>query len=263
MTPAFFGRAAARIGSALADTLWPRGCGACGERLDPGPPPPCGLCADCAASLAPLGTGPACRRCAAPLDAERSRCPDCRHLPPPLRAVRAAFRYEGALVDAVLRLKHQGRTDAAGPLGAALAPLLHERVRELLREPGPVPLLLPVPLHARRLAERGYNQATLLATAARAALPRDHRPALDLSLLVRTREGLAGRTQSARARRQSAQQAFVVPARAAPRLAGRRVVLVDDVVTTGATVAACAEALHAAGAAEVYAVALLRARLGP
>ena len=109
-------------------------------------------------------------------------------------------------------------------------------------------MLIPVPLHPRRLAARGYNQATLLSAAARAQLPVAQRPPLAPSLLVRTREGLAGRATTARARRHSAEQAFTVPARAAPRVCGRRVILIDDVVTTGATVGACAQALQAAGA---------------
>lgn len=245
------------IGSALADTLWPRACGACDVLLDPGEDAPADLCAECAASSAPLDGAAACARCAAPRDPSqepRRRCPDCRHLSPALSEIRAAFRYEGAIVDAVLRLKHEGRTDLARPLGTALAPLL----RGLLR---PGEILVPVPLHGRRLVERGYNQATLLARAAVRALPSAQRPRVDLSLLVRSHEGTSNRRASARERRAHAEGAFAVPARAATRVAGRRVLLLDDVVTTGATVGACAEALRGAGAKQIRALALLRAQL--
>lgn len=245
------------IGSALADTLWPRTCGACDALLDPNEETPAGLCPECAASIAPLDGAAACTRCAAPREPSqepRHRCPDCRHLPRALSAIRAAFLYEGAIVDAVLRLKHKERTDLAGSLGAALAPLL----RALLR---PGEIVVPVPLHGRRLVERGYNQATLLARAAVTALPSAQRPRVDLSLLERSHEGTTHRRASARERRAHAAGAFVVPTGAAARVAGRRVLLIDDVVTTGATVGACAEALRAAGAAQIRALALLRAQL--
>ena len=245
------------IGSALADTLWPRACGACDTLLDPNEDTLAGLCPECAASIAPLDGAEACARCAAPREPAqepRRRCPDCLYLSPALGQIRAAFRYEGAIVDAVLRLKHQERTDLAGPLGAALAPRLGELV-----EPGE--LLVPVPLHRSRLIERGYNQATLLARAAVTALPCALRPRVDLSVLVRSLKGTTSRRTSARERRSHAEGAFVVPEGAVARVAGRRVLLLDDVVTTGATVGACAEALRAAGAAKIRALALLRAQL--
>lgn len=253
----FLRTAGRAIGSALADTLWPRACGACDTLLDPSGDTPADLCPECAASIAPLDGAAACARCAAPHDPEpkpKRGCPDCRHLTPALREIRAAFRYEGAIVDAVLRLKHQGRTDLAGPLGTALGPL----VRELVR---PDEILVPVPLHGRRLAERGYNQAALLARAAVATLPPAQRPCVDLSLLVRSHEGTTNRRASARVRRAQAEGAFGVPANAVARVTGRRVLLLDDVVTTGATVGACAEALRRAGAAQIRALALLRAQL--
>lgn len=255
---------ASAVGAAAAELVWPRGCAACGE----GPLPaaaPGGLCDPCAATLAPLwppGRAALCSRCGAPRPdpepgaARRhalARCADCRRLAPALARIRAAFAYEGALPAALMQLKWQGRDDLAAPLGALLAPLLTAAA-------GRCDLVMPVPLHPRRLRERGYNQAALLLRAGLRAR-RGVGPALPLrsGLLVRQLLTPPAQAQGARARLLRVAGSFAVPPRCHAALRGRRVLLVDDVVTTGATVSACAQALHAAGAAHVEAVALLRA----
>jgi len=120
---------------------------------------------------------------------------------------------------------------------------------------------VPVPLHPRRLRARGFSQAQALAAAARRAAPSPAGalPPVDATVLARVRatDEQAGLSRAARAR--NVHGAFAVSSRAAGRVAGRRVLLVDDVVTTGATAAACARALLGAGAARVEVLALARA----
>jgi len=159
-----------------------------------------------------------------------------------VNAVIAPFVYAAPLDHYVRELKYRG----ARKLGRAFGLLLAARVAPAARE---VDAVLPMPLHARRLRERGYNQATEIARAV-ARLSR-------LPLLHGARRIRASPTQTsldARERYANCAGAFAVPA----RLTGRRIAIVDDVITTGATVNALAEALLAAGAARVEAWAVAR-----
>jgi ComF family protein len=155
--------------------------------------------------------------------------------------------YEGALRTLVLELKYRSRQRVARHLAELLA---RDPACRTLAEPGA--LLVPVPLHPCRRRERGFNQAELLALALAARLARACEPAV----LVRRRETRPQAGLTAAARRRNVAGAFAVRRQA--RVAGRLVVLVDDVVTTGATVQACAQALRAAGAREVRLVSAAR-----
>ena len=180
---------------------------------------------------------------------ERARaalCPDCRPLLREARAlpiagltVFAAGRYAGPLRRAILSFK-RGRRD----VGDALAALLGERAGSLPRNA----VLVPVPTTARRRAERGFDQSVLLA---RAIALRHDRAMLE-ALRQRAGDAQRGRSRAARLR---ASGRFVC-AEGAARLAGATVVLVDDVVTTGATLADCARAVRAAGGAVATALVL-------
>jgi len=161
-------------------------------------------------------------------------------------AARACGLYEGALRAAVLVLKREPF------VSSRLARLLAE-ARE--REPhDAATLVVPVPLHAERERERGFNQAAVLGRvlAERSGLPVDEWSLVRVAGSERHRAGM-----DARGRRASVEEAFAV---ARPRLVrGERVLLIDDVFTTGATVSACADALRAAGAHEVYVLTVARA----
>jgi ComF family protein len=155
-----------------------------------------------------------------------------------------AFFYAGAVVDAVRKLKFEDRPELARPLAAGWAPLLPE-IREAR-----VDVLVPVPLHASRLVERGYNQAALLARELGAMLRVPSAP------LILSRPVATGRQTDlpAAARVTNVAGAFRV---CRPReVMGRRVLLVDDVETTGATLDACVRALEEAGAARVFAAVI-------
>jgi ComF family protein len=176
-----------------------------------------------------------------------ARCRECRRRPLPLDGVRSVAALEGPLRRAVHRLKYRGRPGAARVLADLLLPLAEEMAG---RVEGPPALVLPVPLFPARERQRGYNQATLLARplAARLGLP------CRTDLLRRRRETAPQVGLSREQRRENVRGAFA----AGPDVAGRTVLLVDDVATTGSTLGSAAAACLAAGASGVRAVTLAR-----
>lgn len=155
--------------------------------------------------------------------------------------------YDGALRVAIHELKYRGRRRVAARLAERIA--AEPLSRAVLT---PEVVLVPVPLHPRRKRERGFNQAELLASelGRRLFLP------VRASALVRRLDTPSQTGLTALARRRNVKDAFAVRGRA--QVAGRVVVLVDDVVTTGATLRACARALQDAGAGEVRSVSAAR-----
>jgi len=225
-----------RAWRALLAAIFPARCVGCDRRAG-------AFCAACWATL-PRLRPPLCPRCSRP---ERSgtRCRSCRGAAPALQAVRAACGYAGAVRIAVQRLKYSQERHIATPLATLLLECLASR-------PLAADGILAVPLDAGRGRERGYNQAALLAA------PVAHTLALPVlsEVLGRTRPTRPQVGLGARERRANVRGAFACLDPAA--VAGRRLLVVDDVMTTGATLEACAEALCAAGAAQVYGLVVAR-----
>lgn len=221
--------------------LYPPRCLLCGARGDGQRD----LCAGCAAGLPRAAR--ACPVCALPLPAEAAEtpCGRCQRHPPPFAAMRAALLYAPPVDRLVQGLKFGGRLSHARLLGELLAEHLAGCV-------GPRPeLLVPVPLHPRRQRARGFNQALELARPVARQLGLELVPAA----CRRRRDTAAQSDLDAATRRRNVRGAFAVDA----AVAGRRVALLDDVVTTGHTVGALARALAAAGAARVEVWCVARA----
>lgn len=230
---------------ALAEALVPRACVVCDALMASAER---GLvCRVCVARVAEL-PAPRCDRCGHPR--LRAECSWCALLPPYVRAVRSvAWVPEGVAGTLVHRFKYDGWTALAPPLAQRMARLQFPvDVREERS------ILVPVPLSPVRERERGYNQSTLLA---RALAPRWGIPVGEL--LVRTRATASQTRLTPGGRRNNVAGAFSVASPPA-ELVGRHVVLVDDVVTTAATLNACAAALHAGGARIISYVTFGRAR---
>jgi ComF family protein len=221
---------------AFLDLVFPPRCAACFAPTGSTAAGP--FCPVCAEAVDPVPPG--CSRCGLP--GPVATCGACLADPPAFDSLAAGGLFGGPLADAVYALKYRDRPAVARPLGAWLA-------RRVALPTTAV--VVSVPLGRRRRLDRGYDQAALLA----AAIARHARLPRLPAALRRTRETppQVGRTRAARTRNVAG--AFA----ASPRVAGRDVVLVDDVVTTGATADACAVALKASGARSVLVLALGRA----
>ena len=232
-----------RAGGRLLDWLLPQPCLACAL------PGQQGLCARCAAEL-PWNRH-ACRRCALPLpSADRDGlCGRCLRRPPPAHSARALLRYAEPVDRWISALKF-GRRLAAGHL---LSRLLQSRLDALWPDSG-VDAVLVVPLHRRRLRQRGFNQVLELLR----PLQQELRAPLRLACLQRVRDTPQQTGLDAAHRRRNLRGAF----RADPAVRGQRLLLVDDVITTGSTVNEAARCLLRAGASEVHVLGWARAARG-
>jgi ComF family protein len=206
------------------------------------------LCAACWSGLTFLD-GPACACCGTPfaVDAgEGSLCAACLARPPAITKARALLAYDEDSRAAILALKHADRLE----LVPGFARWLVRVGRPLLED---CDLIVPVPLHRGRLWLRRYNQSAELARRLASDWSRAYEP---LALVRSRRTASQGEMPSARARRRNVLSAFKVSDPA--RVRGRKVLLVDDVLTTGATAEACARALRRAGAADIAVLTLAR-----
>jgi len=221
---------------AALDVLLPPRCVGCGRRGAQ-------VCAACVSELRPLGSN-VCPRCGMP-STEGRVCRRCLGKETSLRAVLAGYAFEGTIRAAILAFKYRART-RLGPFltGALAAPLTYR--------PLTIDLVVPVPLSAERLRLRGFNQAELLAHPLAAG--RGWPVATDA--LTRIRDTRQQTELPARERLGNVAGAFGVPRPEA--VSGKRVLLVDDVCTTGATLAACAAPLRDAGAEGVWGIVVAR-----
>ncbi|WP_252952968.1 ComF family protein [Siccirubricoccus soli] len=239
-----------RLGGAALDLLLPPHCLTCDAPVQLQGT----LCAACFAGLSFIGA-PCCACCGVPFPhaghgmpgPEGPLCEVCVAMPRAFARARAALRYDAGAQKLILPFKHADRTELAGPLALHMA----RAGAALLAR---ADLLAPVPLHWRRLFRRRYNQAALLAGRLARHAGKPNVP----DLLRRSRATPPLGEMGAAERAAVLADAFRVPARLAPRLAGKRVLLVDDVMTSGATAEACARALLEAGAASVEVLAAAR-----
>lgn len=202
------------------------------------------LCAECF-SKTNLISDPFCVRCGVPfasaaLGGLEQLCPSCRVRPPAFRQARAALRYDKQARGLILPFKHGDRIE----LAPALAPMMARAGAALLIG---ADVLVPVPLHRRRLFQRKYNQAAMLALAIGKASGHSVAP----DLLQRTRQTHSLDDKSPEERAREVQGSFSIRPSRIHMVIGKTVLLIDDVMTSGATASACAFALMAAGATAV------------
>lgn len=219
-----------RLGKVLG-RLWPQHCLVCQEA---GELPDHSLCPACRLAL-PWNRS-ACLRCSLPLPVPAAACGHCQRRPPPLTVAHAAFRYEAPLDRLLPRLKFHDDLAAGRLLGGLMAEAFAGAERP--------DALIPLPLHRKRLRSRGFDQTLELAKPLARGL---HLPLMD-DILIRMRETAPQSRLGAAARRRNLRRAFAVtPGAALPT----HVALIDDVMTTGATLHAAADALLRAGVVRV------------
>ncbi|SNT72918.1 ComF family protein [Paracoccus seriniphilus] len=234
--------------------LYPPQCPGCGDPVATASSNGGDLCPQCWRDMHFI-TGCFCGRCGAPLPDdgtglrdESLLCDDCLRVDRPWRQGRAAFVYKGTGRKLVLALKHGDRPDLGPPLANWLAQVSRPLIRKGM-------IVAPVPLHMRRLLKRRYNQAGLISRGLAISHGAQHLP----NLLRRTRHTPPQDRRSASDRFANLQDAVAVNPRLRELLQGRAVLLVDDVMASGATLSACAKALLDAGSGPISVAVLARA----
>jgi ComF family protein len=201
------------------------------------------ICRDCQHQLTPI-VNPICPRCGRP-QSSRILCPACTVWAANIDCIRSPLRFEGLTRQIIHQFKYKNLRSLAKPLGLILK-------NYLLSEPLPVDVVIPVPLHPRRLRERGYNQSALIAQEVSRLM---NLPLIDGEVLRLKYVLPQARTQSVQERHINVKDAFHCPLFSKP---GKAVLLIDDVATSGATLDACAQALKLAGSGPIYGLVLAR-----
>ena len=231
---------ASRLAKPLIDFALPPRCAACGHIVDEVG----SFCAACWTKIEFLGAG-GCERCGIPLEATDAEiCAVCMAQPSPVDRMRAAVAYGEIARSLALRLKYGRKTALAATMARFMA--VH------LGEPPAGSIVVPVPLHRRRLWSRGFNQAALLAREVARLRDID----VDCRMLVRSRSTPPLKHMGLAQRRRIVAGAFAVADKRT--VAGRTIILVDDVLTTGSTAGACARTLKRAGAVRVELISWAR-----
>ncbi len=238
----------------LADIIYPPRCAICRQFLWKGPLIKGGnslsFCPSCIADFRHISS-PLCPICGAPFPSEIKEdhpCEDCLRKRPFYDSAGAPYRNEGPILKAIHRLKYGAKSFLAGSLGPLLARFMEERIKES----GHL-LTMPVPLHPKRVRERGFNQSLLLARHVANGLKSD----LDFLSLRRVRYTLPQTRLAKKERQRNVRGAFQLKNRDAVK--GKTILLVDDVVTTGNTMNECARLLKKGGSGKVFCVSLARA----
>jgi ComF family protein len=227
---------AAKLKRAALDLLFPKWCVGCGKEGE-------FICRSCRERLVRVRPS-LCPQCGKP-ESTGTLCFSCRNWQVTIDGIRSPFQFEGVIREAILQLKYRNLR----ALSETLAELLDDY---LSANPLPSEVLVPVPIHQKRLRERGYNQSSLLAQKLGKLV---NLPVVDDSL-IRQRHALPQtQTKTVAERRNNVAGAFTCRDQ---RLKGRQILLIDDVATSGATLNACAIALKAAGATSVWGLTLAR-----
>jgi ComF family protein len=241
-----------QLAGALASVFFPAPCGVCGEILDDASRIP--ICRSCLDLLTPW-TAPLCARCGRPFvsgvaieGAAQPLCHGCRRGLYDFDFARSYGAYSPTMAQAIVLLKYEQVTPLAGWFAERLLPLAREHAAQFAAD-----VMVPVPLHPARQRERGYNQAELIARPLAKQMGIPCRP----YLLARTRPRPEKQRLTVRERWRSVRNAFVI--RDGSAVDKLRVLLLDDVLTTGATLDACSRALREAGATYVAAMTVARA----
>jgi ComF family protein len=222
----------------ILNLLFPSECPVCGSPSDVHKYNP--VCGKCWATIARY-TGPSCAICGLPTVSDyTSLCAECVAGTPPFAKITCYGIYDGALKKSIHLLKFNKVKRLAVPLGALLAELVRDEFDAVV----------PVPLHVKRLREREFNQSALLGHHLAKSV---HRPMLH-DVLIKNHETSLQTSVSGKERRRNLKGAFS----ASKNIAGMRLLLVDDVITTGATAKECSSTLKQAGAGEIKVIALAR-----